>query len=185
MEVRIEQLYQELYGYIRKRITNTSDAEDVTQDVFLKLSGSDLGKVNNLKSWMYTITRNTITDYYRKKKIITEENENLYVDELEKDSSAVEELSTCMLSFINQLPEDYKRILLLSEINNVPQKEIAEKLNMNYVTVRSKVQRGRNKLKTLFTNCCNIETDKRGSIIDYEKKKDTSSSHNSRSGCKT
>jgi len=170
MNLDIEPLYQSLYAYIRNRISNVTDAEDVTQDVFLKLSASDLSQVNNVKSWMYAIARNSITDYYRKKKLVTQTSENLLDESSENDQAAIKELGSCVHSFIKQLPEDYQRIMIMSEINNIPQKEIAETLEMNYITVRSKVQRGRSKLKELFTNCCHIEVDKRGAIIDYHEK---------------
>ena len=119
---------------------------------------------------MYAIARNSITDYYRKKKLVTQTSENLLDESSEKDQAAIEELGSCINRFISQLPEDYQNIMIMSEINNIPQKEIAEALDMNYVTVRSKVQRGRSKLKELFTNCCHIEVDKRGAIIDYHEK---------------
>lgn len=170
MNLDIEPLYQSLYAYIRNRISNVTDAEDVTQDVFLKLSASDLSQVNNVKSWMYAIARNSITDYYRKKKLVTQTSENLLDESSENDQAAIKELGSCVQRFIKQLPEDYQRIMIMSEINNIPQKEIAEILDMNYITVRSKVQRGRSKLKELFTNCCHIEVDKRGAIIDYHEK---------------
>ena len=53
---------------------------------------------------------------------------------------------------------------------NVSEKEIAEKTNMNYTTVRSKIQRGRKKLKDIFTDCCVIMQGGRGSILGYESR---------------
>ena len=62
--------------------------------------------------------------------------------------------------------------MILSELKNVPQKEIAAQLNMNYVTVRSKVQRGRKKLKQLFEGCCTVLQGGKGSIMSFESKPD-------------
>ena len=50
-------------------------------------------------------------------------------------------------------------------------KDIAAQLNMNYVTVRSKIQRGRRKLKDIFTDCCVITQGGKGSILSYEERK--------------
>ncbi len=142
----------------------------MTQEVFLKLSKSDSDKINNVKSWVYTIAKNTITDYYRKRKIYTEELEDKVIMEDYNDNNAVQELSTCITSYIEKLPEDYREIMRLSELENIPQKDIAVRLDMNYVTVRSKVQRGRRKLRDIFTECCNISQGAAGSILGYERK---------------
>lgn len=176
MNAEISQLYAPLQGYIKKRINNVEDAEDITQDVFLKLSISSYENVKNVKSQVYAIAKNTITDFYRKKKIEFNEIQEEQVGEDEVEGNEALELSTCVEFYINQLPEEYREIMLLSEIKEVPQKELAEQLGMNYTTLRSKVQRGRKKLKELFTACCNIKQGGKGSIIGVEKRNDCSSS---------
>ncbi len=172
MQKQIEQLYNPLFLYVKKRINNHLDAEDLTQEVFYKLSKSKNNKVENIKSWLYTIAKNTITDYYRKKKYISEDFDNIALkNETELDNDSSVELSNCVIPFVNQLPDEYKAIMTLSELEGISQKEIAEKLDLNYITVRSKVQRGRKKLKDLFTDCCNIIQGGKGSILNFEKNK--------------
>ncbi len=75
-----------------------------------------------------------------------------------------------MSSFINELPEEYHHLMNLSELENMSQKEIAQQFDMNYTTVRSKIQRGRKKLKDVFTDCCVILQGGRGSILGYQSK---------------
>ncbi len=169
MQKQIELLYRPLFLYVRKRINNEMDAEDLTQEVFYKLAKYKSDKIENIKSWVYTIAKNTITDYYRKKKIITEDVEPVVIDDKHLDEETVAELSNCVAPFINQLPEDYRVIMKLSELEGVSQKEIAERLDMNYVTVRSKVQRGRVKLKELFADCCVVLQGGKGSILSYKR----------------
>ena len=170
MEAQIETLYQPLFLYVRKRIQNREDAEDLTQDVFYKLSKSDTEKIHNVKHWVYTIARNTITDYYRKKKMYTEEVGEDIVEMPAEDEDVATELSRCIAAYIAQLPEAYRNLITLSELEEVPQKEIAAQLNLNYATVRSKVQRGRQKLKEIFTDCCNFKQGGKGSILSYERR---------------
>lgn len=167
MQTQIEQLYNPLFLYVRKRINNKEDAEDLTQDVFYKLAKSSTDRVDNLQSWVYTIAKNTITDYYRKVKVHMEDVDERVIFEEESSRSAVEDLSDCITSYIELLPKEYRAIMILSELQNVPQKEIAEQLGMNYVTVRSKIQRGRRKLRDLFLDCCNIIQGGKGSIMEY------------------
>ncbi|CAL2108411.1 RNA polymerase sigma factor SigZ [Tenacibaculum sp. 190524A02b] len=175
MQNQIVQLYNPLLGYVKKRVRNQEDAEDLTQDVFLKLSKSNKNGVDNLKSWIYTIAKNTITDYYRKKQLETNSIEDdSFLNHDEQEDASIE-LGKCVNSFIDQLPEEYRELMTLSELQEVPQKEIAEQLNMNYVTVRSKIQRGRKKLKELFEGCCTVLQGGKGSIIGFKSKTDCDS----------
>lgn len=169
METQIQELYKPLFLYVRKRINIQEDAEDLTQEVFYKLSKSNSDKIDNVKSWVYTIAKNTITDYYRKKKIHTEEIGEYPEDETYNDNNVVEELSCCIEKYVEQLPKDYSSVMMLSELEEVSQKEIAEQLGMNYTTVRSKIQRGRKKLKDIFTQCCTVKQGMKGSILSYER----------------
>ncbi len=172
MQNQIEQLYNPLLGYVKKRVRNQEDAEDLTQDVFFKLSKSNRDGVDNLKSWVYTIAKNTITDYYRKKQLKTNSIEDDSFLDYDTIEDAGMELGKCVNSFINQLPEEYRELMTLSELKEIPQKEIAEQLDMNYVTVRSKIQRGRKKLKELFEGCCTILQGGKGSILGFQHKTD-------------
>ncbi len=168
MQSQVAQLYNPLLGYVRNRVRNQEDAEDLTQDVFFKLAKSNSNDIENLKSWVYTIAKNTITDYYRKKQLETNSiEEDVYFD-TESKEDAGQELSNCVSAFVNQLPKEYRELLTLSELKEIPQKEIAQQLDMNYVTVRSKVQRGRKKLKELLEGCCSILQGGKGSIMEYQ-----------------
>ncbi len=59
-----------LLNFIRRRIRNESDAEDILQDVFYQLAASYniLEPIENLTAWLFTVARNRITDWYRKRK---------------------------------------------------------------------------------------------------------------------
>lgn len=174
MEQQVELLYKPLFNFVKKRVKNAADAEDLTQEVFYKLSKSNNKDVSSIKAWVYTIAKNTITDFYRKKKLLSlpGDVEKIPLLPEEEESGVVLELSNCIVDFIFQLPEDYRSIMVLSELEQVPQKEIAEQLNMNYVTVRSKVQRGRRKVKSLLSECCSVKQGGKGSILAYKKKDD-------------
>ncbi len=170
MQNQIKKLYNPLHLYIKRRVSNQLDAEDLTQEVFYKLAKSNNDEIKNIKSWIYTIAKNTITDYYRKKKVHTEEVDNISIDQEKLKNDEIDELSKCVIPFINQLPKEYRLIMLLSEMEGISQKEIAGRLDLNYVTVRSKVQRGRKKLRELLSDCCTIIQGGKGSILGYQSK---------------
>lgn len=170
MEKQIESLYQPLFLYVRKRINGQEDAEDLTQEIFYKLAKSNINQIKNIRHLVYSIAKNTIIDFYRKKKFQTNTLEDYGYFEDESEDKAIQELSLCVIEFIEELPEDYRKIMTMSELENMSQKEIASALDTNYITVRSKVQRGRKKLKDMFTKCCTVLQGGKGSIMDYKLK---------------
>jgi RNA polymerase sigma-70 factor, ECF subfamily len=171
------QFYQTLLSFIRSKVRSKEDAEDILQNVFIKISAgvNKLSGDEKLQSWIYTITRNTITDYYR----VNASRKNVEVDE-EMVESILDEgrddptkgLDQCMNTMIQLLPEEYRDIIIDAELNGIKQKDLAEKYGMAYPSMRSRVQRGRERLKQLFYNCCHIETDALGNVLSAQGKTD-------------
>jgi RNA polymerase sigma-70 factor (ECF subfamily) len=182
-----KQFHAELLGYIKSKIRSREDAEDILQNVFIRIS-SNVGKLTEdvkLKNWIFTITRNAIIDYYRananKKKLGVNEEITEEIPEQE-DSDSTKGLDQCISSMIGLLPDEYREIIIESEIKGIKQKDLAERYGMAYPSMRSKVQRGRERLKQLFYNCCHIETDRLGNVIDAQGKNDCAGPCNPCSG---
>jgi RNA polymerase sigma-70 factor, ECF subfamily len=165
-----------LYSYIYSKINNREDAEDILQNVFLKITThlEQLSEKEKIQNWLYRITRNAVIDYYRtkgNKKKKLELTERFPIDlEEEEYSDNTKGMDRCVRGFIDQLPDEYRSIIMDSEINGIPQKELSTKYELQYVTLRSRVQRGRERLYKMFNNCCNIQADKRGNILDASSK---------------
>jgi RNA polymerase sigma-70 factor (ECF subfamily) len=170
------QFYKVLYSYIAGRIKNKDDAADILQEVFIKIAAnlSSLTNKDKLKSWIFSITRNAIIDYYRKSKqrFQTDISDEI-LDELteEKEEDVTKGLDKCLLNFIDRLPVEYRGIIVDSELKGVKQKDLVDKYDLAYPSVRSRVQRGRTRLKQMLLNCCKIEADSRGNIIKATLKK--------------
>lgn len=157
----------QLLGFIKARVNNPLNAEDILQDVFVKIhqKTDQLSDGDKLASWVYQITRNAIIDFYRKKKLPISD-EIIFQEQIEEaDSSLNPQFINCLMPFINQLPEKYSDALNKTFYGDLSQKEYAEELGLSYTAVKSRVQRARQKLKELFAQCCNIQTDKYGNII--------------------
>jgi RNA polymerase sigma-70 factor (ECF subfamily) len=172
-----KQFHSELLNYIKSKVRSREDAEDILQNVFVKMS-SGIDKLDEdvkIKSWIFTVTRNTIIDYYRvnasKKKLAIRDELNDEIAEAE-EIDQTKGLDQCMSSMIRLLPDEYREIIIESEINGIKQKDLAEKHRIAYPSMRSKVQRGRERLKQLFYNCCHIQTDKLGNVIEAQGKSD-------------
>jgi RNA polymerase sigma-70 factor (ECF subfamily) len=165
-----------LYGYIYSKINNREDAEDILHNVFVKMATNigTLADKEKIQNWVYRITRNTIIDYYRsngrKQKAI--ELEDKFPDDAGTGEDNTRGLDKCLADFITQLPKEYKSIIVDSEINGISQKELAVKYDLPYPTLRSKVQRGRDRLRKMLLQCCAVESDSRGNILESRKKKD-------------
>lgn len=161
---------QELLGFIKARVNNTENAEDILQEVFIKIH-SNINSVNDdnkITSWVYQITRNAIIDFYRKKKVEypVDEFDQSLPEEINETSA---DFSKCLKPFILQLPEKDKDILLKTTFEHVSQKEYATNNNLPYSTTKSRVQRARKALNNMFVQCCGVASDKYGNIISSDK----------------
>lgn len=167
------QFHRLLHNYIALRVNNKQDVEDLLQDVFVKifLNIRKLEKGERLNSWIFSITRNSIIDYYRRNSNLKNKNNQLDDNLLEKltpeeEIDTTKGLAEYLKEMIQQLPEEYRDIIYDSEINGIKQKDLAEKYAIPYPTLRSKVQRGRAKLKSMLDQCCKIATDRRGNVLE-------------------
>lgn len=169
------QFHQVLLGFIKSKINNHQDAEDILHNVFIKVAEGvvDLNRKEKLQSWIYTIARNSIIDYYRtnasrKSLAIEGDISDSFTDEEYNDTT--KGLDCCLIDFVNQLPEEYRDIIIDVEMNGVKQKDLTAKYDLAYPSIRSRVQRGREKLKQILLDCCQIEWDTRGNILDVQSR---------------
>lgn len=169
-----------LLNYITSKVPNPEDASDIYQDLLVKVIKKidHLKKQESLKSWLFSIAHHQIVDFYRSNKnyIVSESLEHSLYQEEQQHSAAYSDMVGCLNNFIKMLPEDDREIIRQSEIQGISQKELAASLNMNYTTLRSKVQRGRNKLKDLIYEACVIEKDVVGTVVECTPKNTGSSS---------
>ena len=147
-----------LLNFIRLKVQNTHDAEDLLQDVFLRIH-TNLEKVHNMKkveSWIFQITRNVINDYYRSHVRIEEFSEDSVIlsdDELE----FLSDIKECMISLVENLPEIHRVPLQMVYLEDKKQIDIAGELGLSIPGTKSRIQRGRKVLKKTLKECCNVQ----------------------------
>ena len=173
MNPTLEQIWhdfaEKLGQFIRSRVSDPATAEDILQDVFLKIQ-QKLGQLHDpakLQRWIYLIARNAIIDHYRTRKQ-TEEIPETLVDEEEAESDELNGLKASFHRMIRSLPEPYREAVVLTELEGLTQKELAERLGISLSGAKSRVQRGRQQLKEMLLNCCRFEFDRRGGVVDCE-----------------
>ena len=164
-----EQFSQQLKNFILKRVNDRQDAEDILQDVFLKihLNIHSLRDDERLLSWLYQITRNTIIDHYRTQRPTDSPLNEESIPVWSPEPLAVNEIANGLKDFITELPEKYQQALMMTEFNNMSQKELANHLSLSVSGAKSRVQRGRALLKQNLEDCCQFEFDRYGHLIDY------------------
>lgn len=171
-----EELREPMKRFIARRVKDEHDAEDILQNIFCKIHNSidSLKDERKMHAWVYRITRNEIIDYYHHRKVMVELSE--MPDDLEIYEPAagvdntVNEIASCLKPMIHRLPEKYRQAIILTEFEGLTQKELGEELGLSLSGAKSRVQRAREKLKAMLLECCNLEFDRLGNILDYRHK---------------
>jgi RNA polymerase sigma-70 factor, ECF subfamily len=140
----------QLRRFIAGRVRNEADAEDVLQEVFIKIHrGLDkLEDRSRLHSWVYQVTRNAIIDHYRKGNDEAVEFTSELPDVRAEEGGGEEvesEVAAWLRPMMEELPEKYREALLLTDIEGLTQKELAERLDISLSGAKSRVSApGRN-----------------------------------------
>ena len=169
-----EEFSQALKGFILKRVRDTHAAQDILQDTFYNIQKNikQLKDPKKLQAWLYQITRNAIIDYYRSHKVPLDSAVILEDLTSKPDSSADvnRELSPCTRALIERLPDKYVEPIVLTELDGLTQKQMAQKLGLSISGAKSRVQRARAMLKDKLEQCCHFQFDRRGNIREYQPK---------------
>jgi RNA polymerase sigma factor (sigma-70 family) len=136
----VKEYSRRLLGFIRKRVSNEADAEDILQDVFYQFMGNK-EPIDQITSWLFTVARNKIIDRKRKKQPLaldglfseTEEDEmGGWMDILLDDSSNPETIylrnlfQETLKEALDELPDGQKQAFVLNEMDGIPFKKISE-----------------------------------------------------------
>ncbi len=164
-----ERFSQQLRAFIIRRIANPVDADDILQEVFVKIHRNidTLSNEERLVPWLYQITRNTITDHYRSLRQLVDLPETLVVEDEPAETDRTSQLAAGLRFLIEDLPDKYRQALQLAEFESLTQRELAERLGLSLSGAKSRVQRGRKLLLIALTDCCHFEFDRCGQVIDY------------------
>ena len=145
--IDLDRIYTEysgkVMGYIRARIRSSAEAEDLHSEVFekilKKIEEFDPSKAS-LNTWIFTITRNTVIDHFRRSKPSEELDENLSDNvELDEDLLNSETLSE-LAAALRKLPQQMMDIIVLRYYDGKPLTEIAEMMNLSYGAVKLRHQ---------------------------------------------
>ncbi len=180
--------FQDVYAAFNEKIRRylaqligEADSEDVTQEVFLKINAA-LGTFrgdSSLSTWVYRIATNAATDHLRKSDLLKQvDDSHSAEDSLNKEEMAVVDLSSpavdtqlvrkemneCIRGIVDGLPENYRTVLILSDLEEMTNQEIAEVLDISLEAVKIRLHRARARLKKELEHHCSFYRDHRNEL---------------------
>jgi len=176
-------LYREYYpkivGYL-KRLVGDAEAEDVAQEAFVKISRSLDGfrGESQLSTWIYQIATNTALDHLRKP---SAKQSARHASGAAEDGGIYEEtivdgiplhdtllirknMNECIRGLVNDLPENYRAVLALADLEELSNAEIADVLGLTLDTVKIRLHRARLQLKKSMGRECHLYRDTRNEL---------------------
>jgi RNA polymerase sigma-70 factor (ECF subfamily) len=171
-----EEFHRRLLGFIARRVSDRDSAEDILQDVMLRIHRhvGELEHAAAVSGWIHQIARNAIIDHYRRAPVRRERPagiEPVPVDAPAPETAAPDprdELARCLAPLLERLPDKYREAVALAELDGVTQAEAAARLGLSTSGMKSRVQRARTQLRGLLADCCEIELDRRGGVTGYQ-----------------
>lgn len=131
--------HSKVLGYIRSKINNLQDAEDLAADVFVKVyekyDSFDDTKAS-VSTWIFTITRNAVIDYFRTSKDYDEVPETIAADTSVEDEVCNNDMLDSLAKALRNLEERERDIIVMRYYEGVSLKDIADKMGISYAYVR-------------------------------------------------
>lgn len=146
----------DLRRFVSRRVSDRHEAEDIVQDVLVRAHESmhQLESADRLSAWLTRIATNRIIDHYRSRRPAVELPDDLAATQPEDDP--VETLAPCLPAMVDRLPATYRDAVRLSELEELPQRDVARRLGISLSGAKSRVQRGRALLRQLVEACCRV-----------------------------
>jgi RNA polymerase sigma-70 factor (ECF subfamily) len=146
----------DLWGYLMNHVRHREDAEDLFQDVCVKVMQHlhEVREAERFRSWLFSVAMNRVRDHFRKKRpVALEERDAMQLnDPGEHPRERIERREHLVLlrRCVGELPERDREVLLLDTMAGVPQKDIAEQLELNLNTVKTILRRAKIKLARMM-----------------------------------
>lgn len=172
----LQELEAQLRPFVARRVPD-ADVDDVVQDVFLRMHRGlgGLRAEDRFGPWIYSVARSAIADHRRALRRRPSAGGDVGADlrddaddDAPEGTSSAALLAAYVAPLVATLPSPYREALTLTELEGMSQAEAAAMLGVPASTLKSRVQRGRARLRELVERCCVVATDVRGRVIDCE-----------------
>jgi RNA polymerase sigma-70 factor (ECF subfamily) len=157
----------ELRGWLRHRLGNPVDAEDMLQDLFIKAmrQGERFCAISNARAWLFEVARNALADRLRMKRDLIELPADLASEA--EEVAAVDSLVACLPRVLSELSPEDREAITLCDLQGLPQGEYARRKGLSLPGAKSRVQRARKRLREQLTQACQVRLDAAGQVSDF------------------
>ena len=145
--------YDELLGFVNKQVKNADDAEDIVQNVFLRLLNTDkMISIITLPCLVYTVARNLIFDHWRRHKIFDEYEHYLQSSTHDDDIDVASiysatEITEILERGIARLSDNQRQVYRMNFFDDLPVSVISKTLNLNYKSVEHRLGSARKEVR--------------------------------------
>ncbi|MCK8481566.1 sigma-70 family RNA polymerase sigma factor [Psychroserpens algicola] len=156
--------------FILSKVKDASVADDLLQETFIKVHTKleTLKDDDKVKSWLFSIARYTVLDYFRQRDLVYETSDEDFIFE---DQKLEHTKADCLRGIIKSLPKKYRDPLFLSDIKGLKQAQVSKQLHLPLPTVKSQIQRGRKLIAQGFVDCCDFKVNDDGYLVGELKEK--------------
>ncbi len=170
-----------IHGYVLRLMRDSAEADDLTQETFLRAHRklASLKNTATLSAWLYRIATNVCYDRFRQASYrrppqpqeTTSDSDEGEAPQVDVDAPRLDlvieqgEMSQCVQEYLEQLPDDYRMVILLHDLNGMTNPQIAEALGCSLATAKIRLHRAREKLKAALVGACDFSCDERGVIV--------------------
>ncbi len=175
-----EAYFDRVYRYLQSMVHESAEAEDLTQETFLRAykERDSLRESGALVAWLYRIATHAALDRLRQRARRAPKESDADVNEIElPDRDAVSlqqgieqgEMSACVQQYLADLPDNYRSVILLHDMEELTGSQIAELLDLPLATVKMRLHRARQKLQATLRGGCDFSTDDRNVLVCESK----------------
>ena len=157
----------ELRGWLRHRLGEAVDADELLQDLFIKAmrEGERFCAIANARAWLYEVARNALADRFRLARKTVELPDDLAgeTDEI----ATIDSLAACLPRVLGELHPADREVITLCDLEGLPQDEYARRKGLTLPGAKSRIQRARRRLREQLTHACRVRLDDAGRVSDF------------------
>lgn len=157
----------ELRSWLRQRLSQPQDVDDMMQDLFMKAlrQGSQFCSVTNARAWLFEVARNALADRFKIKRELVELPDDLATEA--EDLDAVDLLTACLPRVLSELSPTDREAIALCDLEGMSQADYAKKAGLGLSAAKSRLQRARQKMRDRMTQACQVTFDGHGHVEDF------------------
>ena len=157
----------ELRGWLRHRLGNPVDAEDMLQELFIKAmrEGDRFCAIANTRAWLFEVARNMVADRLRLKREMIELPNDLTSET--EEVATVDSLVVCLPRVLSELSPEDREAITLCDLEGLPQDEYARRTGLSLPGAKSRIQRARKRLREQLSQACQVRLDAAGLVSDF------------------